>query len=53
MMAGSSDHVQLLQNINQKLQHVNDCFACFKEDFENIAFVGNNINKNEIEGLLH
>ena len=52
-MAGSSDCVQLLQNINQKLQHVNDCFACFKEDFENIAFIGDNINKNEIEGLLH
>ena len=43
MMAGSSDCVQLLQNINQKLQHVNDCFVCFKEDFENVAFVGNNI----------
>ena len=43
MMAGSSDHVQLLHNINQILQHVNDCFACFKEDFENVTFVGNNI----------
>ena len=43
MVAGSSDHVQLLQNINQKLQHVNDSFECFKEDFENVAFVGNNI----------
>ena len=43
MMAGSSDHVQLLQNINIKLQHVKDCFVCFKEDFENVAFVGNNI----------
>ena len=44
MMAGSSsDHVLLLQNINLKLQHVNDYFECFKEDFENVAFVGNNI----------
>ena len=29
--------------LHQKLQHVNDCFVCFKEDFENVAFVGNNI----------
>ena len=44
MMAdSSSDHVLLLQNINLKLQHVNDYFECFKEDFENVAFIGNNI----------
>ena len=42
MMADSLDCVQLLQNINKKLQHVTDCFACFK-DFENVTFVGNNI----------
>ena len=26
-----------------KLQHVNDYFECFKEDFKNVAFIGNNI----------
>ena len=52
MMAGYLDHVQLLQNINQKLQHENDYFTCFKEDFENITFVWQQY-KNEIEGLLH
>ena len=46
MMASSSDdddHVILLQNVNLKLQCVNEHFECFKEDFENLAFIGNNI----------
>ena len=43
MASSSSDHVLLLQNINLKLQHVNEYFKCFKEDFENLAFIGNNI----------
>ena len=42
-MADSLDQAQLLHDINQKLQHVKNCFECFQEDFENIAFVGNNI----------
>ena len=52
MMANSSsfacndeDHVVLLQNVELKLQHVNENFECFKEDFENLAFIGNNIKK--------
>ena len=42
-MADSSDRAQLLHDINQKLQHIEDCFECFQEDFKNIAFVGNSI----------
>ena len=41
--SSSSDHVLLLQNVNLKLQHVNKYFECFKEDFESLAFIGNNI----------
>ena len=37
------DHVVLLQNVELKLQCVNENFECFKEDFENLAFIGNNI----------
>ena len=43
MASSSSDCDLLLQNVNLKLQHVNEYFECFKEDFENLAFVGNNI----------
>ena len=43
MASSSSDHDLLLQNVNLKLQNVNEYFECFKEDFENLAFVGNNI----------
>ena len=42
-MATSNDKTQLLRDINWKLRHVKDCFKCFKEDFKNITFVGNNI----------
>ena len=42
-MATPDDKTQLLHDINQKLRHVEDCFECFKEDFKNINFVGNNI----------
>ena len=42
-MADSSDQTQLLYDINQILQHVKNCFEYFQEDFENIAFIGNNI----------
>ena len=42
IMADSSDRAQLLHDINQKLQHIEDCFECF-QDFKNIAFVGNSI----------
>ena len=42
-MADSSDRAQLLHDINQKLQHIEDCFECFQEDFKNIAFVSNSI----------
>ena len=42
-MATSNNKTQLLRDINWKLRHVEDCFECFKEDFKNITFVGNNI----------
>ena len=42
-MASSLDQVQLMQCIDEKLKHMNECFECFKEDFENMLFVGNNV----------
>ena len=42
-MVSSSDQVQLMQHINEKLKHVNESFECFKKDFENTLFVGNNV----------
>ena len=43
MASSSLDHDLLLQNVNLKLQNVNEYLKCFKEDFENLAFVGSNI----------
>ena len=42
-MVSSSDQVQLMQCFDEKLKHMNKSFECFKEDFENTLFVGNNV----------
>ena len=54
-MASSLDHVQLMQSINERLKHMNECFECFKEDFENTSFVGNKVRiqlKNHCVGVI-
>ena len=42
-MVSSLDQVQLMQCIDEKLKHMNECFECFKDDFENMLFIGNNV----------
>ena len=42
-MASPADRAQLLDNIDQKLKRVEECFECFREDFRNIAYVGSDV----------
>ena len=44
-MASPADRVQLLDNIDQKLKRVEECFECFWEDFRNIAYVGSDVRE--------
>ena len=42
-MASSTDKTQLLNDIDQKSKCVEECFECFREDFKNITYVGDDI----------
>ena len=44
-MASLAGRAQLLDNIDQKLKQVEECFECFQEDFRNIAYVGGDIRE--------
>ena len=44
-MASSADRTQLLDDIDQKLKWVKECFECFWEDFKNITYVGGDIRE--------
>ena len=44
-MASSADRVQLLNNIDQKLKQVEECFECFQEDFQNLTYVGSDVQE--------